>query len=514
VAEQLLHRNLQNAGNSSPEHPAVVIDGNVLTYRMLEVRSRQFSAWMTDLGVSPGDRIAVCLPKSLESVIAIYGTLMTGAAYVPVDTRTPVLRLIRLLANAACRVVLTTESVAGQLYSQWPVSEVQPKILGFRHPDLEVWTAGIPAAERFANCDDSAADAAAAILYTSGSTGQSKGVVLTHRNIMCFVEWSQEYFGLRASDQVASIAPFHFDLSTFDLFATHAAGATVILMNEQTVMFPAAVSRNLESEQVSICYAVPTTWIQLLQRGQLSPDSLRQLRHVIFAGEVFPVAPLRRLMNVASRATFTNLYGPVETNVCTFHTLSEVPGPDETEIPIGRACRHATVLVLDQQGVPVQAGEIGEVCVKGPGVTPGYWKMPEQTEACRVDGDPVTYRTGDLATIDVDGCMWFRGRVDHQVKIRGHRIDPGEIESTLASHSGVLQTVVVVVRTSTDAWFVAFVQPGKTFTTVADLQQYAAARLPFYARPREIIVLDAFPLTSSGKIDRMGLLRKAGDVNS
>lgn len=497
---------LRNAAATHPHQVAVVAGPVSLTYRQLEAQADELAGWLRTQGLQPGDRVGLCLPKTAAALTALYGVLKAGGVYVPADVRSPPARLAGLLADAGCRLILTTPRVAEALPAHWPADTVLPALLGCPQPGAGLSPAAEPASvETMLECSP-AADAPAALLYTSGSTGRSKGVILTHRNILCFAEWGRNHFALQPADRVASIAPFHFDLSTFDLFATHRAGGTVVLLDEQAVMFPSAVVATFRKQQITVCYAVPTTWVQLLERGGLEADPPLSLRQVLFAGEVFPLPLLRRLMHALPRATFTNLYGPVETNVCTFHTLPGIPAGDATEIPIGHPLPHSPVEVLDDQFQSVPAGEVGQLCVWGPGVSPGYWGQPGLTEQSRVGGRADTYQTGDLGFRDAAGTLWFRGRRDHQVKIRGHRIELGEVEAALGSHPGVAQAVAVVHSREGELQIVAFVQPRDGTVTEADLHPHLAGKLSLYARPHRIIVKLALPTTDSGKIDRQTLI--------
>ena len=511
---------------TQPQQTAVVAGTATITYQQLEQQVRALAEWLIAQGLQQGDRVGLCLPKSPAAVTVLYAVLHAGGVYVPADVRSPPARLVALVADAGCRLVFTTAKVADALRTHWPDNVPLPELITWPQPGPELPSATVATAGRNPSDRPIAADDPAAILYTSGSTGRSKGVVLTHRNILCFSDWARLHFDLHPDDRVASVAPFHFDLSTFDLFSTHQAGATLVLLDEQAVMFPAAVVATFRRQQVTTCYAVPTTWIQLLERGGLEATSPETLRQVLFAGEVFPVPLLRRLMQALPRATFTNLYGPVETNVCTVHTVTEIPGADETEIPIGRALPHSPVEVLDDQFQPVAPGTVGQLCVWGPGVTPGYWRQPgltaqsrvphpvkpagegaspaESTEARRSGGP--SYQTGDLAFRDGGGTLWFRGRRDHQVKIRGHRVELGEVETALASHPGVTQVAAVAQCRDGDLQIAAFVQVLSGGPSAGDLHQHAAEKLPVYARPARITIKSTLPLTQSGKIDRQTLI--------
>jgi amino acid adenylation domain-containing protein len=510
TVETLAHI-LPASAATQPQQVAVVAGTATLTYQQLEQQVRELAEWLIAQGLQRGDRVGLCLPKSPAAVTVLYAVLQAGGVYVPADLRSPPARLVGLLADAGCRLVFTTAKVSDSLRSHWPDDIPLPELIAWPQSGPGLPTSTVVPAGRNQPDSPLTADAPAAILYTSGSTGRSKGVVLTHRNILCFSEWARTYFALQPADRVASIAPFHFDLSTFDLFSTHLAGGTLVLLDEQAVMFPSAVVTTFRKQQITACYAVPTTWIQLLERGALETSPPESLRQVLFAGEVFPVPLLRRLMRALPQAAFTNLYGPVETNVCTVQTVTAVPGEDETEIPIGRPLPHSPVEVLDDDGQPVAPGEVGQLCVWGPGVTPGYWQQPGLTESRRVQGQPDSYQTGDLAYRDATGTLWFRGRRDHQVKIRGHRIELGEVESALASHPGVAQAVAVVISRTGELQIVAFVQAPEASLAEADLHQHVAGKLAVYARPHRIIVKSSLPTTQSGKIDRQTLILWGSD---
>ena len=500
---------LRTAAESHPHQVAVVAGTVSLTYQQLDAQTSELAGWLRTQGVQPGDRVGLCLPKTAAALTALYAVLKAGGVYVPADVRSPPARLAGLLADAGCRLILTTSRVAEALPAHWPADTARPALIPFPPPMAELSPGTSPSPEGELPDVPRSPEAPAALMYTSGSTGRSKGVVLTHRNILCFADWGRNQFALQPADRVASIAPFHFDLSTFDLFSTHLAGGTVVLLDEQAVMFPSAVVATFRKQQITVCYAVPTTWVQLLERGGLESAPPTSLRQVLFAGEVFPLPLLRRLMQALPQATFTNLYGPVETNVCTFHTLSGIPGEEATEIPIGRPLPHSPVEVLDEQFQRVPPGDVGQLCVRGPGVSPGYWQQPGLTDRSRVAGEPATYQTGDLGFRDATGTLWFRGRRDHQVKIRGHRIELGEVEAALGSHPGVAQAVAVVHSREGELQIVAFVQPRDGTVTEADLHPHLAGRLALYARPHRIIVKPSLPTTVSGKIDRQTLISGA-----
>jgi amino acid adenylation domain-containing protein len=350
-------------------------------------------------------------------------------------------------------------------------------------------------------------DTTAAILYTSGSTGTPKGVMLSHANVSSFVGWAIDRFALGPDDRFASHAPFHFDLSTLDLFAPLILGASVFLLDETAVRFPAVVAKTLERERVSVWYSVPTALRLLIEHGGLDRRDLGALRLVLFAGEVFPVPALRRLMAAVPHPRYANLYGPTETNVCTYYVVPDPLPAGLTVLPVGVPCEHVQVTIAGGAGQPVPPGEAGEICVEGPAVMQGYWRQPEASRAARAGGREGSYRTGDFGAWQADGTIRFLGRRDHQVKIRGHRVDLLDIEHWLAVHSRVGQAAAVVVAPgSLEARIVAFATPsGRDRPTPESLRRHCARVLPAHAVPSRVVVRETLPRTSTGKLDRRRL---------
>jgi amino acid adenylation domain-containing protein len=501
-----LHTPILNQ-SADPDRPILSWKHGSISYGEFRANIVRIAAWLRSEGCVHGDRVAILLPKSVEFVEAIFATMAAGAAYVPLDINSPPARIKSVLDSAEPRIVITCEPFASKLSAK---------------PDWKVHVIGtsddgrglcnyVPQRNLSENeLPEPSIDDLAAILYTSGSTGQPKGVMLTHKNIGAFVAWAFSTFSMNQHDRLISIAPFHFDLSTLDLFATARAGASVHLLDEATLKFPAAISLAMERQQITICYAAPTIWRMLESHGRLSQVDLTALRLAIFAGEVFPMAALRQLMSTLRHPAFYNLYGPTETNVCSYYRVPELPAADATSIPIGAACENLELTIRDESGALVGTGEIGEICVAGDAVTIGYQGEPEQTLAVRVNGNGNSYRTGDLGHWDEDGMLRYRGRKDNQVKIRGNRIELSEIEAVLGSHPGVAEAMVKLESGGEyDYKLSAFVVRSASGSEEDELLQHCRQRLPLIAIPQEIRFMDSFPHTSTGKIDRPKMLENS-----
>jgi amino acid adenylation domain-containing protein len=351
------------------------------------------------------------------------------------------------------------------------------------------------------------------ILYTSGSTGVPKGVMLTHRNALTFIDWCAKTFGIGADDRLSNHAPLHFDLSVFDVYNAIGAGASVHVVDEEMAVFPVSVARFMATEALTVWYSVPSALVQLLQRGNLARRPLPSLRLVLYAGEPFPVKHLRALTEALPDVAIYNLYGPTETNVCTYYRVPTPLPAGIDQVPIGRACDNTEAIARHGDGQPIAMGEEGELYVRGPSVTPGYWADPAKTASVVVPnrerpelGDR-TYRTGDVVRWDSDGNFLFVGRRDHMIKSRGYRIELGEIEAALYAHPATVEAAAVPVpdeEIGNRIFAVVTVKAGADVTT-EELTRHCAARIPHYMIPERIDLRTHLPKTSTGKVDRRQL---------
>jgi acyl-coenzyme A synthetase/AMP-(fatty) acid ligase len=421
---------------------------------------------------------------------------------VPLQFQGPPARLAAILASVRPSLLVTTPGMARQLAATSPlppVLEVAPREDG---GGLEALLRDLQPRRGVA---DVGPDDLAWLIFTSGSTGEPKGVMLSHRNMAANVDFMQRRDRMTAHDLRISHAVLHY-LAAFDLLFPLTCGVTIFLLSEQEAMFPDRVAAVMESERATVWSSSATALRLLLERGGLERRRLGALRRVSFYGEPMPMPVLRRIMEALPAAEFSNHYGATEIdNIANY----EVPRPlpeDLAVLPLGRPTDYCSVTLCDDAGVPVAPGEIGEICVVSDGVTIGYWGDSALTAGRRLAGQPNSFRTRDLAVLDRDGLLHSVGRADQMVKIRGHRLDLGEVEAVLRRHAGVRDAAAFAVPVEpqgVEIRVVVLAESGEDCE--AGLRQLCRTSLPSHAQPARIVSLPQFPLLASGKVDRRAL---------
>ena len=447
-------------------------------------------------GVRPGDRVGLRLHKSLDAVASIFGILKCGAAYVPVDAESPAPRGAYILNDCNVRAVIVEPAHSGTLAGELAALGASPALLAVGQlPEAPAVPTAYPRPEDIAY-----------ILYTSGSTGRPKGVVLTHGNAMSFLDWCSATFAPTERDVFSSHAPFHFDLSILDLYLPARHGSRLVLIGEALGKDPLQLAAAISEERITHWYSTPSILSLLRHYGKLERYDYGALRAVLFAGEVFPIPQFRALRESWPHPRYYNLYGPTETNVCTWY---EVPDDGSWEsldsFPIGRICHPNRGRVVDESGRDVQRGTEGELVVAGPNVMQGYWNLSELNSAVFLAGSDGTrwYRTGDIVTEGPGGLYTYRGRRDRMVKRRGYRVELGEIEAALMRHPDVREAAAVAVADAEAAVRVAaFVscQAGRNLSIIG-LKTHSSKNLPPYMIPDVFKIVDTLPRTSTDKVD-------------
>lgn len=513
-----LQRYLDDSVARFPERTAVREPGGVaITYAALGDLSDRLRDRLVALGVKPGDRVGIYLRKSADTVASIFGILETGAAYVPVDPSAPATRNAYILNNCSVRVAVTEKRFEAALREQLAAEGANPALIvldevgGGKGLDAALRAAGAAPATKTVHTEP---DALAYILYTSGSTGKPKGVTLTQRNATSFVDWCSEIFAPVPDDVFSSHAPFHFDLSILDIYTPLKHGATLVIIPEDVGKEPQKLAQLIADTKITMWYSTPSILSLLVQYGKLDSHDLSHIRIVNFAGEVFPIVHLKALHAILPKPRYFNLYGPTETNVCTFYELPPtIPAERTDPFPIGVVCSHLTARVVDEEGNDVARGERGELCIRGDSVTPGYWNLPEQTANAYLNGEaPVLerwYKTGDIVTEAPDGNYTYAGRRDRMVKKRGYRVELGEIESCLYRHPDIREAAVVALPDEELGMKVRahlVTREGGKLSLIK-LKQFCAQHLPVYMVPDVFSFHEVLPKTSTEKTDYQKLMK-------
>ncbi len=502
-----------------PDATAVALNGNALTYEELDILSTQLARTLIENGCRPGDRVGMLMPKIPVAIATVIGIYKAGCVYVPLDPASPASRLASIIRSAKAHWVLAAGGVSETvrelrdkhgfgdgLSVAWldPVSPVDLDVGGFTYRDVVGCPAlGLP--------ERRAGDATAHLLFTSGSTGVPKGVVITHRNVITFVEWAVRHFGIDATDRVSGHSPLAFDLSVFDIFGAFAAGAELQLVPPECNLMPNRLAEWIERTRLTQWFSVPTVLNYMAKFDAINRGAFPELRRVLWCGEVLPTPSLIYWMQRLPHARFTNLYGPTEATIASSHyTVDACPLDPTAEIPIGKPCGGEDLLVLDDAGEPAPRGTTGNLYIKGVGLSPGYWQSPELTRKAFVtgaDGERM-YKTGDRARIGPDGLLYFAGREDMQVKSRGYRIELGEIEAALSAVRRLRESVVVAVPSpgfDGATLCCSFVAADKPAISAAELRSELGRWLPAYMIPSRFRAHSALPKNATGKIDRKAL---------
>lgn len=525
----LLHHLLSESARKYPDRKAVSYQDRSITYWELEETSNKLAGTLLDIGVRKGDRVGIYMPKMISSLVAIFGILKAGGTYVPIAPDAPAKRLEYLIRHCAIKHIISVGSKVGRLASAFPTGcPIEKIVLAETGPSANTLPVEYVRWETVLNSGHIRPPALniidrdlAYILYTSGSTGDPKGVMISHLNSLTFVNWAQEFFSLRKEDKVASYAPLHFDLSVFDIFAAIKAGACVTIVPDSLASFPFRLAEFIEKSGITVWNSVPSALVLLVTHGKMERFRFPLLRLVLFAGEVFPVKYLRRIKTLLPNADFYNQYGQTEANSSTYYQVRRLPD-DNGQIPIGKAAENFEVFALDEETRMISGpGQIGELYVRGSTVAQGYWNDIDKTRAAFVD-NPLgnasrekVYRTGDLVTLDEEGDFVFLSRKDNMVKSRGYRIELGEIEAVISRHPEVKEVVAVPVPDELIGnrikIFVVPFQPESL--TRSDLEKYCAQSLPGYMMPEIVEFRQKLPMTSTGKVDRRLLASEGHDYS-
>lgn len=478
-------------GEKNPEHTALVFQGQSLTYRELDSRSNQLAHFLKANGVQRGDRVGVLSKRGFDMIAGIFGVLKCGGIYVPLNLEYPPNRLSYILQDAKASKVLFSDT---QVLKNTDLE-------GFDF--LDITLASTFSEERLPQ--ESLLDAGAYVMYTSGTTGQPKGILVSQRNILKLAFESNE-IAIKAGDRVLQWSNFSFDGSTYDIYNTLLNGASLYLISEEEASDVECLAKHIRQHQLTVCF-MTTAMFNAFVDHELG--ALKSLRKLLFGGELVSVPHVKKALESLGPDKLIHMYGPTETTVyATCYPINSVEGQ---RVPIGGPLSNTSIYLLNEAGDLAGIGILGEIYIGGDGVALGYLGRSELTgekfisDSFSKDADARLYKTGDLAIMGSDGQIDFVGRKDAQIKMRGYRIELGEIETVLHECPGVNQCIVLAQKdTLGTKQLIAYIVPQGTFDKAAIIA-YAKQQLPDYMVPSVFVPLDQLPLNTNGKVDKKAL---------
>lgn len=481
-----LSRLLINSAEYNDQVAFTTNDGNKSTYAEMCQSWRALETFIISRGFASQSRIGILLPTKDRYLVSIGAILLSNNVYVPLDYNAPIIRNLHTIRDNCLQGLFISSSIYEQNKSEFPDHEVkliESQDFIFLTLMTESKVVDIPIDLAY-------------MLNTSGSTGKPKGVMVRHENALSFISWASSAFAFSKQDKFTSIAPFHFDLSIFDLYVAIKHGASILFFESNDIKNPMLLAKKISDEKITVMYATPTILMLLLRYGKLHKYDYSSLRYVFFAGEVFPIEQLKQLKTVWSHVQFCNWYGPTETNVCTYFEIPDVIDEQDVPFPIGKDCLPSTT----------QIAEDGELLVSGGLVTPGYWNNPQKNQTAFISdsSNVVWYKTGDIVSVDSSGNYIFKGRKDRMIKRRGYRIELDELEHHLQNHSAVqVAAVISTIDKKGNLIIVCYYTTTSVTTTLssADFRDYLLETVPIYMLPDKYVAIDELPKTSTQKID-------------
>ena len=461
---------------SNPDKIALTQDQSQISYAQLAQRAQGIASFLRYRN-NDGNCIAIALDRGIDAVITIYGILTSGGCYLPLDMKNPPDRLNFIIHDAQPTFVIGNGPCPDWL-------KLQEKWL-----DLQQFPAQYPVDKQ----PEIQPESIAAILYTSGSSGTPKGVALSYRAMHNFADWAAETFAINANERIASLTPFHFDLSIFDLFSSLCRGASVHFIPSRLTLSPNRLTAWLSHNNITCWYTVPSILSFIALKGALETTPLPDLKQILFAGEVFPTANLIKLTERLPNVQFFNLYGPTETNVCCYWPVERKRLIADQPIPIGSPACNSTLEIT---------AATGELLVKGKNNFSGYWHQGSLTNAMP---DESWYHTGDRVSRNKHGEYCYHGRLDRMLKCSGYRVEPAEIESVINRLDAVDNCAVIGISDPGSGQRPAAAVVLKANVKLADIIKPLRQTLPSYMQPCRFLALESLPALTNGKIDYLAI---------
>ncbi len=476
-----------------------------ITFKALQSRGKSVGtalAKTTPAGYMPSP-VMVYLKKSISCIVCFMGALYSANPYVPVAYDMPANRIQKIVDSLHGRGHIITDKKGMETLGTMDI----PGTMSVHMYDEIVET----------DADEVLLEKTLSkvidtdpiyIMFTSGSTGEPKGVTVPHRGVIDYAMWVRKTFGIDENSVLGNQAPFYFDNSIFDIYSCLLTGAKMIIIPETLFMFPLKLPEFVRDNDITTIFWVPTVMINVANSGALSEIEMPKLRNVVFCGEVMPNTQLNIWRKAQPQCTYANLYGPTEiSDVCTYYIVDR-PFKDSDPLPIGKACENMRIIILNEKNEIAETNEQGEICVIGTGVSLGYWNKPDITAKAFTQNpanpyyEERVYHTGDLAYVNGEGLIIYIGRMDNQVKVKGNRIELGEIENAAMCVDGIKGACAVFdEKNQRIVLFAESEQEFKLRKLNLELKKY----IPSYMLPSELVVMDKFPHTANDKIDRVTL---------
>ncbi len=463
----------------TPDNIAFIEGKRQLSYLQVQQQAQQIGRLLQS-GITPCQRVIIALDRGIDAAVAIFATLTAGACYIPVDIKNPSCRLRFICHDADAQYIIGNGDCPDWVDNSQQWLNIKQIPVVFKQTTLMTVDA----------------ESLAAILYTSGSTGNPKGVALSHRAMANFADWAADTFNISDKDQIASLTPFHFDLSVFDLFSSLSRGATVNFIPARLTLSPGKLTRWLKHNKINLWYTVPSILGFIALKGALNNTPLPHLKSILFAGEVFPTLQLITLCNLLPAVDFYNLYGPTETNVCCYWPVERSRLNAGYTIPIGKpACGSILTIAPDSSELQVQSNNN----------LSGYWQQGKLTPAVLTHN---FYLTGDKVSLNEQNEYCYHGRLDRMLKCSGYRVEPAEIEAIIQQFPEIESCAVVGIKDSASGQRPAAAVVLKDHHKLADIIKPLRQKLPAYMQPRKYIVLSSLPYLNNGKTDYQSLQKQ------
>ncbi len=506
---------------ASDDRPAVVEPGaGAVSYAHLDETASRVADRLKALGVSPGARVGIYLRRSADAIGAMLGVLRASCVYVPVDPRAPVDRIAESHVDCAVQTTFVEDRFEPAYRDAMrrlgggdaAVQRLGPVGLGRA---VDAWATSGSGSEGVTRQDGlpSRPDIAC-LLYTSGTTGQPKAWMMSRKAIAAHAAWSHRLLAPTRDDVYANHAQFNFGMSLFDIYSSLGCGAALVLVPDQVRQHAPSVADLIARERVSIWFSAPAILSLIAEMDGLESRDLGSLRILAFAGEVFPLARLNALRRRLPHPRYFNFYGSTEANVAAFWELPSIGDLTEPP-PIGRLCEHYEARIVGEDGRPAPPGAVGELQLRGGGLAAGYWRRPGAGLTPAADGGEPWFRTSDRAVERSTGDLRFAGRIGRMIKVRGYRVEPGEIEARLYQHAAIKEAAVVPAETESGPALVAHVSTttGER-PSIVELKEFCAGKLPAYMIPARFTFHASLPKTLRGKIDLQGLRAGRSEVST